>query len=42
MVLDDGTDWEEVRELVIESYCVLAPKKLIALIDRPPPVGDPT
>jgi predicted DNA-binding protein (MmcQ/YjbR family) len=35
MVLDAGTDWEEVRELVTESYCVLAPKKLIALIDRP-------
>ena len=35
MVLDDGTDWEEVRELVTESFCVLAPKKLIALVDRP-------
>jgi predicted DNA-binding protein (MmcQ/YjbR family) len=41
MVLDTDTDWEEVRELVIESYCVLAPKKLIALIDRPPPVAEP-
>lgn len=31
MVLRDGsTDWEEVRELVTESYCVVAPKKLIA------------
>ncbi len=35
MVLDADTDWDEVRELVIESYCVLAPKKLIALVDRP-------
>ena len=35
MVLDDHTDWEEVRELVTESYCVLAPKKLVALVDRP-------
>jgi len=35
MVLDDGTDWEEVRELVTESYCLLAPKKLVALVDRP-------
>ena len=42
MVLDADTDWGEVRELVTESYCVLAPKKLIALIDRPPPVADPT
>ena len=40
MVLDADTDWDEVRELVTESYCVLAPKKLIALIDRPPPATD--
>lgn len=30
--LNDSTDWQEIRELVIESYCVLAPKKLIAQI----------
>jgi hypothetical protein len=36
MVLDDDTDWDEVAELVTESYCVQAPKKLVALIDRPP------
>ena len=35
MVLDDNTDWDEVQELVTESFCVLAPKKLIALVDRP-------
>lgn len=35
MVLDAGTDWDEVRELLIESYCVLAPKKLIAQLDHP-------
>ncbi len=35
MVLDADTDWDEVRELVTGSFCVLAPKKLIALIDRP-------
>ena len=35
MVLDDGTDWEEVAELLTESYCVLAPKKLVVLVDRP-------
>ncbi len=33
MVLTDGTDWAEIRELVIESYRILAPKKLIALLD---------
>ncbi|HUS61732.1 MAG TPA: MmcQ/YjbR family DNA-binding protein, partial [Acidimicrobiales bacterium] len=40
MVLrDDGTtDWDEVKELVTESYCRLAPKKLIARLGpmRPP------
>lgn len=35
MVLDDRVDWEEVAELLTESYCVLAPKKLVALVDRP-------
>jgi predicted DNA-binding protein (MmcQ/YjbR family) len=40
-VLDpDATDasdvrWDEVAELVTESYCVVAPKKLVALVDRP-------
>jgi hypothetical protein len=35
MVLDASTDWDEVRELVTESYCALAPKKLVALVERP-------
>jgi hypothetical protein len=35
MVLDDTTEWDEVGEVVTESYCVLAPKKLVALVDRP-------
>jgi hypothetical protein len=35
MVLEPTTDWEEVAELLTESYCVLAPKKLAALVDRP-------
>jgi hypothetical protein len=35
MVLTDDTDWEEIRELVTESYCVMAPKKLAAQVDRP-------
>ena len=35
IVLDDDTDWDEVRELVTESFCVMAPKKLTALVDRP-------
>jgi predicted DNA-binding protein (MmcQ/YjbR family) len=36
IVLDGNTDWSEVAELVTESYCVLAPKKLAAKVDRPP------
>lgn len=35
MVLDDGVDWTEVAELLTESYCVLAPRKLAARVDRP-------
>ena len=38
LVLDGSTDWGEVAELVTESYCVMAPKRLAALVDRP---GDP-
>lgn len=34
--IDDRTDWDEVRELLIESFCVMAPKKLAALAPRPP------
>jgi predicted DNA-binding protein (MmcQ/YjbR family) len=35
MVLDDDVDWDEVAELLTDSYCLLAPKKLAALVDRP-------
>lgn len=35
MVLDGDTDWDEVSELVTESFCVLAPRKLAALVLRP-------
>lgn len=40
MFLDDDTDWTEVGELLTESYCLLAPKKLQALVDRPRLPGD--
>jgi hypothetical protein len=36
MVVDDDADWEEIGELVTESYCLLAPKKLAALVAPPP------
>jgi hypothetical protein len=32
----DGVDWAEVAELLTESYCVLAPKKLASQVARPP------
>src|SRR3974390_2256656 len=33
VVLTDDTDWEEIREFVTDSYRVLAPKKLTALLN---------
>ena len=36
MVLDSNTDWAEVAELLTESYCLLAPKKLVERVDRAP------
>ncbi len=27
--------WAEVTELITDSYCLLAPRKLVALVDRP-------
>ncbi len=31
----DGVDWAEIAELMTESYCVLAPRKLVARVRRP-------
>lgn len=33
VLLTDVTDWGEIRDLVTESYRMLAPKKLTALLD---------
>ncbi|SDT59946.1 MmcQ/YjbR family DNA-binding protein [Jiangella sp. DSM 45060] len=35
LALVDDVDWTEVAELMTESYCLLAPKKLVALVRRP-------
>jgi hypothetical protein len=35
IVLEDATDWTEIRELLTESYLILAPKKLAALVAIP-------
>ena len=42
MILEPDVDWGEVAELLTESYCLLAPKKLAALVPRPgPAAGEP-
>ena len=35
VLLADSPDWDEIRELVIESYRRIAPKKLAKLFDDP-------
>jgi hypothetical protein len=35
MVIDGDTDWAEVGDLVMESYRVRAPRKLVRLLDGP-------
>jgi hypothetical protein len=35
MILPEGIDWKEVAELLTESYCVVAPKRLSESVDRP-------
>lgn len=35
VVLDGSISWEEVRELLTESYCTMAPAKLAAAVARP-------
>jgi len=39
MVLGDGVDWADVGELLTESYCILAPKRLAASVQGPPRAG---
>lgn len=34
MIIDDSTDWTEVDELLMESYRLFAPQRLVALADR--------
>lgn len=35
LLVDDATDWEEVAELLTDSYCLRAPAELVALVERP-------
>ncbi|WP_110241068.1 MmcQ/YjbR family DNA-binding protein [Nocardioides gilvus] len=36
LVVDGQTDWEEVAELLTDSYCVQAPQQLADQVPRPP------
>ncbi|MFC5728864.1 MULTISPECIES: MmcQ/YjbR family DNA-binding protein [Nocardioides] len=35
MLLDDDTDWDELGELLTDSFCIQAPPRLADLVDRP-------
>ena len=39
MVLDDDTDWDELAELLTDSYCIQAPASLAQQVARPPAAG---
>jgi hypothetical protein len=36
MLVDGDTDWEELGELLTDSYCVMAPAHLAEQVARPP------
>jgi hypothetical protein len=35
LLLDADTDWDELAELLTDSYCIQAPERLAATVDRP-------
>ena len=37
MILDDDTDWDELEELLTDSFCIQAPQRLAEKVDRPDP-----
>jgi hypothetical protein len=39
LILDDDTDWEELTELLTDSYCVQAPRELAQRVSRPQDTG---
>lgn len=36
LVIDEQTDWQELDELLTDSYCVMAPPQLAERVSRPP------
>ena len=39
MLLDDDTDWDELAELLTDSYCLQAPASLAQRVTRPSAAG---
>ena len=37
LLLDEDTDWEELGELLTDSYCLMAPSSLATQVARPGP-----
>ena len=35
LLIDEATDWDELAELLTDSYCQQAPERLSALVRRP-------
>lgn len=35
LLLDEDTDWDELAELLTDSYCLQAPARLAARVERP-------
>lgn len=35
LLIDDDTDWDEIAELLTDSYCIQAPPKLAEQVPRP-------
>jgi hypothetical protein len=35
ILMDDDTDWDELAELLTDSYCLQAPQRLVELVERP-------
>lgn len=35
LVVDETTDWTEVHELLLDSFCLQAPQRLADLVERP-------
>ncbi|RJS47082.1 MmcQ/YjbR family DNA-binding protein [Nocardioides cavernaquae] len=39
MLLDEDTDWQELAELLTDSYCIQAPRHLAQRVERPAPLA---